>query len=255
MSTDEKNYPTPCVHGELEKISDNVYVVHGSFKMAPGLRISLTMTILKRDADLTVVNSMRVNSEVEDAIKELGTVKNVVRICSNHGACDEYYIDSFKATYYDIKESVTAEGATKVPATENYLEDGKAVPGIPDSKVIFVKGLKMPDAMILHPDKGGILIVGDFIQNGRKAPHTTFMYDYVLGKLLGFNTGVLTTPPPFLKLYGKGEDVYGPNVPSLLEMEFDTIIPSHGPKMVGGAKDDLKKGWAKMKKGDNWQCP
>ena len=49
--------------------------------------------------------------------------------------------------------------------------------------------------------------------------------------------------------------MHGQNVPALLEMEFDMIIPSHGPTMKGGAKEDLKKGWGQAKKSDMWKSP
>ena len=107
-----KTYPAIAPHGPLTKVSDNVYVVPGSFKMAPGLRISLTMTIVRRESELTIVNSMRVRPEVEEEIKALGDIKSVVRICSNHGASDEYYIDTFGATYYDLQGAAETPGAS-----------------------------------------------------------------------------------------------------------------------------------------------
>ena len=68
------------------------------------------MVVVKRDDDLTIINSIHVSEKVEDEIKKLGTVKNVVRLCSNHGVCDEYWIDKYQATYYDIPEGATTEG-------------------------------------------------------------------------------------------------------------------------------------------------
>ena len=247
--TTEKTYPAPAPsHGSLTKISDNVYIVPGSFQMAPGIRITLTMSIVKRSSDLTIINSMRVSSDVEQEIKKLGTIKNVVRICSNHGAHDEYYVDTFNATYYDIPNAASTKGTTKVPSTDNILEDGKEVPGISGSKVYFVKNIKMPEALVLLPksDGGnGILITGDLIQSGHYPPrstmsargsnfitkyfinmdtgHTNFVASHILNPLLGFSTGSLTTPPPYFQFYGNGEDIYV-NVPIVMEFDFDSII-------------------------------
>ena len=250
-----KTYPAIAPHGPLTKVSDNVYVVPGSFKMAPGLRISLTMTIVRRESELTIVNSMRVRPEVEEEIKALGDIKSVVRICSNHGASDEYYIDTFGATYYDLQGAAETPGASKVPATENLVQNGSAPPSLPDAKLLILDNLKMPDAILYLPDGGGTLISGDFIQHGIPTPHESFLLKKVFSKLLGFNTGLLTCPPPFFKFYGKGEDFYV-NVAKIMEFDFDTVITSHGPFVKGGAKEKLKEGFDAVKRDDNlWKSP
>lgn len=261
MTTTEvakKAYVAVPPHGSLERVSEDVYIVPGSYRMAPGLRVSLTMVVVRRgngnDKELTIVNSMRVNADVEDEIKKLGDIKHVVRICSNHGASDEYYVDTYGATYHDLPDAATTEGATKGPSATSFLEDGKAPPSIPDAKLVFLKNLKMPDAVLYLPDDGGMLVAGDFVQNGDTSPHDSFVMRRVVGPLLGFNTGCLTTPPPFFKFYGKGEDVYV-NVPIVMEMEFDTIICAHGPIVKGGAKEKLREGFAKVAKSDMWKSP
>lgn len=227
--------------------------------MLPGVRISLTMVIVRREVEgekeLTIVNSMRVNDHVKGEIEKLGDVKHVVRICSNHGACDEYYIDTYNATYYDLPAASTTEGATKVPSTTHLLADGEAPPSIPDASIYIVKNLKMPDAILKLPDGNGILVTGDFVQNGVGSPFDSFMMKWVLSPMFGFNTGMLTTPGPFFKFYGKGEDIYSPNVAAVMEMEFDTIITAHGPIVKGDAKEKLKEGWAKVKISDMWKSP
>ena len=250
-----KKYPAIAPHGPLTKVSDNVYVVQGSFKMGPGLLLSLTMTIVKRESELTIVNSMRVGPEVEEEIKALGDIKSVVRICSNHGASDEYYVDTFGATYYDLPLAAETPGASKVPATDKLIENGSAPPSIPDAKLVILENLKMPDAVLYLPDDGGTLICGDFIQNGIPSPHESFLVTHVLGKLLGFNTGLLTCPPPFFKFYGDGKDV-SVNVAKIMEMDFDTVITAHGPYVKGGAKEKLKVGFDAVKKDENlWKSP
>ena len=219
MSSDKK-YPAIQPHGGLEKVVDNIYVVFGSYKMMPGTRISLTMTIVVRGSDVTIINSMRVNSEVEEEIKKLGTIKNVVRICANHGSSDEYYIDTFNATYYDLPGGADIAGATKTPKASKELPDEFP---ISDAKVIMIKDLKYPEAVVLLPDGNGTLITADFIQNGRPAPHKSFVGS-ALTSMLGFNTGCCSTPPLFFKAYGDGKDIYQPNVPGILELDFENII-------------------------------
>jgi len=186
--------------------------------MMPGTRISCTMTIVKRGDDLTLINTLRVSAEVEEEIKKLGTIKNVVRICANHGSCDEYYKDTYEATYYDLPNA-DLEGATKTPQAD------KELPEIPiaDAKVLMIKDLKFPEAMILIPDGGGTLITGDFIQNGRDAPHKSFLGSAIC-MVAGFMTGYCNTPPLVFTVYGDNKDMYQPNVPAIMELEFDNII-------------------------------
>ena len=219
MSSDKK-YPAIQPHGGLEKVVDNIYIVQGSYKMMPGTRISLTMTIVVRGSDVTIINSMRVNSEVEEEIKKLGTIKNVVRICANHGSSDEYYIDTFNATYYDLPGGADIAGATKTPKGAKELPDEFP---ISDAKVIMIENLKYPEAAVLLPDGDGTLITADFIQNGRPAPHKSFMGS-ALTSMLGFNTGCCSTPPLFFKAYGDGKDIYQPNAPGIMELDFENIV-------------------------------
>ena len=225
----KEKYPAVCPHGSLERVLDNVYIVMGSFKMMPATRIGVTMTIVKRDSDLTIINSVRVSSEVEKEIEKLGTVKNVVRICANHGCWDEYYIDKFKATYYDLPGVNEAKGATQTPKADKELPE---LPFSDGSKVVMIEHLKYPEAVIWLPDGGGTLITGDFIQNGRPDHHSSFMGN-ILGRLMGFNTGCCNPPPMFFKFYGDGKDVYKPNVPAIMELDFENIVSG---KFVFGQK-------------------
>ena len=227
--SEEKKYPAIQPHSGLQKVSDTIYWVSGCFKPGPpGVRIGVTMTIVKRGEDLTIFNTTRVSKAVEDEIAKLGTIKNVVRLSGHHGMADEYYIDTFKATYWDlpgISEGVKPK-PTKTPHTDNLLSDGEGGCGpIPEATVHLVKNLKTPDAVVLLPDDGGTLICADFIQNGIPTPENSFGGKLIKG-IFGFNTGCCNTPKMFFKAYGKEtpEDIYEPNVPVVLGMKFDTII-------------------------------
>ena len=192
--------------------------------MMPAVRLAVTMTIVKRGGDLTIFNSTRVSKEVEEEIKKLGTIKNVVRLSGNHGSADEYYIDTFKATYWDLPGAAEAQGATKVPKADKMLSEGVGgFAPIPEANILFVKSIKIPEGMVWLPDDGGTLISGDFIQNGRPTPYNS-CGGKMLKAMMGFNTGCCNTPSPFFQFYGKGEDIYAPNVPTVLELKFDTII-------------------------------
>lgn len=52
-----------------------------------------TMTIIKSGDTLTLVNAARLKVEDMNALDDLGTVKNIVRIGSFHGSSDPFYLN------------------------------------------------------------------------------------------------------------------------------------------------------------------
>jgi len=259
MPDTKKKWPAVQPHDKfITKVTDNVYTVHGCFQFKGPIRFGLCMTLYKNDdGEITIMNSNRVSKKVEDEIRKLGTVKHVCRIVSNHGRADEYYVETFGATYWDIPGAQEHPKSSTVPATTNILEVGGPLPGIPDSKLMLLDNLSQPDGMVLLKDGGGIIVGGDFIQNGRGSKHDSFIFKKVIGPVSGIKTHALTTPPTYQEFYGKGEDM-SVNCPVILALEFDTIICAHGSSVVGGAKEDLRKGWALINTGkikgigENW---
>ena len=222
-------YPAVCEHdGELTKISENVYIVLGSYAMLPMVQISLTMTVVRRGgSDLTILNSMRVSKQLEDEILKLGTIKNLVRLSGSHGASDQYYKDTFGATYWDLPGAEENSNCTKTNIKPDKLlsdDEGAEEFCIPDAKVILIKAAKCPDAIVWIPDLGGTIITSDFIQNGRPAPYKS-CGGKAITSMMGFNTNVCTCPPPYFMVNGNGEDLYQPNIPKLLALpNFENCI-------------------------------
>jgi hypothetical protein len=214
-----KKYPPVTPHGELEKVSDNVWAVQGSFNMLPGNRIGRTMAIVKRGDDLTIINSVRVNDEVEAKIKELGTIKNIVRICHSHGVDDLYYKDTFKAVFWDQE---LGERSTAGKADKFLTEDGEKP--IDDCKIVIFKGTKMLEAILWIPDDGGTLMTSDCIQNGQVSPHASFMWKHMMQGLMGFKTKCCTNVSMWRSLFYNGEDLY-PNFERMLLLDFENLVP------------------------------
>jgi len=235
FNEDDPNYRSVAPHGELEEVAENVYVVMGSHVIAMGLRVGLTMTIIKQGDELTIINANRFNKDVEDQILKLGKIKHIVRLSSMHGACDQYFVDKYQPTFWDLPSP-----EDKLPKGDKSLEDGTDFP-IDGAKVLMMQDLKMPEAVVWIPHAGGTLIAGDIIQNGRPRPHGSWL-GKVFSRGVGFMNGHCGCPPLYRTSVDIGKDMYSPNFPRIFELEFENIVSGHGPHQVGGAKEDLQLG-------------
>ena len=50
-------------HDNIKKLYDGVYVLYGSIKMGPGIRMSCNMVILKEGEKLTLINPTRMSTK------------------------------------------------------------------------------------------------------------------------------------------------------------------------------------------------
>jgi len=219
FNEDDPKYRPVAPHGDLEEVADNVYVIMGSHVFVKGLRFGLTMTIVKQGNELTIINPYRLRQEVEDQVLKLGTIKHLVRISSMHGACDQYFIDKHQCTYWDLP---APEG--KLPKGDQILKEGGEFP-IDGAKILMMENLKAPECVVWIPNGGGTLLTADIIQNGRPRPHNSWG-----GNLFNRAVGFLKVPhcgcPAFYRTnVDIGKDMYKPNFPRILELEFETIMP------------------------------
>ena len=71
-------------HGDLEEIGSDVFMIRGSIKVNPIMRISRNMGIIRENNAITLVNPIRLNHSVESKLKSLGEVKNLVSLGAFH---------------------------------------------------------------------------------------------------------------------------------------------------------------------------
>jgi len=245
FNEDDPKYRPVAPHGDLEEVTENVYVVMGSHVIVRGLRIGLTMTIVKQGSELTIINPFRLRKEVEDEILKLGSIKHLVRISSMHGACDQYFIDKFQTTFWDLPAP-----DDKLPKGDKLLEEGGNFP-IDGAKILMMQDLKLPEAVVWIPNGGGTLLTADIIQNGRPRPHGS-MGGNLFNRGMKFLSGHCGCPPFYRMNQDIGKDMYQPNFPRILELEFENVMPGHGPPKKEGAKEDLKVGLALIPPYPTW---
>ena len=80
-------------HGPVETIGENVFMVRGSIKMNPIVRITRNMAIVREGEELTLIDPVRVDDKTLADIDRLGTVRHVLRLGPFHGIDDPFYMD------------------------------------------------------------------------------------------------------------------------------------------------------------------
>ena len=96
-------------HGPIEPLFDDVWRVNGSLEMKPTMRLGRNMIVVRNGGELTIINSVRLDSGTEAQLKALGTIAHVVKI-GLHGMDDAYYVDTFGAKMWTLPGARVAEG-------------------------------------------------------------------------------------------------------------------------------------------------
>ncbi len=227
----KNNYPPVCPHDAIAELFPDVFWVHGSIKMAPGLSISRNMLIVRNGSELTLVNPIRLNDSEERRLVELGSVKHVVRLGDFHGLDDAYYIDTFKAEFWCQAGQLTYSAPSPDQVISEALE-----PPIGQAAFFVFSSATVPEAALLLKDKR-LLITTDAIQYYTEWSRTSLLARLVL-PLLGFKKDLMIGPPWLKKVTPKGGSMRG-DFERLLELDFDHLIAAHGEPLRNSAKQEL----------------
>ena len=168
-------------------------------------------------------------------------MKHVVRIGGFHGRDDGFYTMPFpgptsfsegQSYFRGIDPRKTGAGPFLVP--DEWLTEGSALP-IADAKLKIFLTSKPPKALCLIERHGGILITGDTLQH---APKPDEFYNF-LAKIMMKRMG-------FMKPYNVGPGWLQfahptvADVRSILDLEFEHVLPGHGDAVIGGAKEKYR---------------
>ncbi len=231
-----QNYTPLTPHGDLEPVLDDVFVVQGSFKLAPLIRIPRTMCIVRRGSSLTVINSVRVDEQVEAQIATLGTIEHLVRLGHLHGCDDAWYLDRHGPTYW----SLANESRPGADHDATLSTDGPSP--LDGARLMVFKATQHPEAALWIPDAGGTLITCDSLQNPTNLEHASVLARPVC-RMLGF-VQTSTAVPMWRKRQGR-VDLW-PDFERLLSLDFDNLVTAHGPADVGNARTRVAANLAKI---------
>ena len=111
---DPTRYPPALPQEPILEIFPDVYLVHGSAKIGPGMRMNRNMIVARQDRDLTVIGPVRLSSADESQLDSLGTVKHVIRLGYSHGLDDRYYVERYGAEFWCQRGTYRYAGTRKI---------------------------------------------------------------------------------------------------------------------------------------------
>lgn len=194
------------------------------------MRFSRNMVILREGERLVLFNTVRLDDAGLAALDALGKVTDVVRVAGNHGMDDPFYADRYKAKVWAAKGQryVAGFGAD---APDVYFEsDEEMAPGgrLPvEGATLHLIHSHPPEALLRLPHHGGVLIVGDCLQNWAKSDAYWSLPARIAMPLLGFvkphNVG-----PAWLKSCKPPKA----DLRAVLELSFSHVLPAHGAPVL-----------------------
>jgi hypothetical protein len=227
-------------HGGIQTIFPDIFFVKGAMKMPMlmPMKISRSMTVLRdsETGDLTVVNSMRLSPGGFEALDKLGRFVNVIRLAGFHGRDDGFFRERYGAKIFAIRgQSYTRKLDGKTPAKNYMVPDvwlDEASPLAISGASLRVLASSTPSEAVLRLEAhGGILIAGDALQHTPAPDEFVNLPARVVMKRMGFYKPH-AVGAGWLQFASPTEQ----DVRSLLDLDFEHVLPAHGDAVIGGAK-------------------
>jgi len=215
-------------HGNVEEIAEDIFMLRGSIKMNPLLRITRNMGIIRNGDELSLINPVRVSAKVEAQIAKLGQIKHVIRLGCFHGADDPYYVEKFGALMWAQLGGTTYT----VPKIDKELDSVAPLP-FDNAEIFEFAGTTQPESALLIKRGTGILFTCDAIQN-----YGDYSYNNIVAKILMPFIGFPRTTiigPIWLKYQTPEDETLEPEFRRLLGLKFDRLLAAHGTLLKTGA--------------------
>tara|TARA_B110000858_G_scaffold198493_1_gene265705 strand:- start:6042 stop:6764 length:723 start_codon:yes stop_codon:yes gene_type:complete len=230
MNSNTPIYP----HGNVEEIADDLFMLRGSIKMNPLVRITRNMGIIKNGDELSLINPLRVNEKVEAQIAKLGKIKHIIRLGCFHGVDDPYYVEKFGAQMWAQLGGTTYA----VPKIDKELDSIAPLP-FEDGEIFEFAGTTQPECALLIRRGTGTLFTCDAIQN-----YGNYSYNNIPAKILlpfiGFPRATIVGPM-WLKYQTQEGETLELEFRRLLELRFDKLLAAHGTLLETGAHAAVEK--------------
>lgn len=216
-------------HGQLQELFPNVFVIRGSFPIAPLVTIPRNMLVIRQGRDLTLVNAVRLSPEGERQLQELGTIQHLVKLGHFHTRDDPYYRGTFAPTFW---ASVPTDAQTRE------LQDGGASPLDGASIFRFTAAKHGEAALVVQQAEGNLLVTCDSVQNWTDTDGCS-----LVGALATRAMGLVSPAkigPMWLKaMAGDRPQVLRPDFDRLQQLDFAHLIAGHGSLLRDGARAAL----------------
>ena len=224
MTSNTPIYP----HGNVEEIAEDIFMLRGSIKMNPLLRITRNMGIIRNGDELSLINPVRVSAKVEAQIAKLGQIKHVIRLGCFHGVDDPYYVEKFGAQMWAQLGGTTYT----VPKIDKELDSVAPLP-FDNAEIFEFAGTTQPESALFIRRGTGILFTCDAIQN-----YGDYSYNNIAAKVLMPFIGFPRTTiigPMWLKYQTPEDETLEPEFRRLLGLKFDRLLAAHGTLLTTGA--------------------
>lgn len=233
-------YPKALPHDLPIALGENLFAVYGSVYLNPILRITRTMTIVRHDDELTLINPVRMNDDGLRALEALGTVRHVLRLGPLHGMDDPFYVDRYKAEFWSFEGGTTYTE----PAISKPLVAGGPLP-FPDAELLAFEHVKQPEGAILIRRGRGVLVTCDAVQSYTTPPHQphTPLWTRLILPLAGFPRKTIIGPV-WIKLIATSKEKVREDFERLLALEFDQLIAAHGTFLPRNAHAEFEAAFA-----------
>lgn len=224
--------PEALPHGHIEQLGDDVFYVMGSNVIVfDGMRIqaSRTMTVIRENKELTLINSIRLSDEGLNELAKLGRIKNVIRLGAFHGRDDAFYQRAFGAKLWAMPEMEKSHG-------EVFNNDlSKLQLPFLHGRVIAFKSTKYQEALLLIEKLGGILVSCDSIKNWQDQDPYFDDATFAMMKTLG-SIGKARIDLTWLRAMRPSRQ----EIEALAHEKFSTLISAHGFPLTSDAQESVR---------------
>jgi hypothetical protein len=227
-----ETYPEAFPHDDIVKLYPGVYLLHGSIKMGPGMRMNRNMIILKEAGQLTLINPVRMNDDGLVELEKLGQVTRIMRLGDFHGLDDAFYFERYPCEFW----AQAGQTTYPLPKPTHLISADTESPITNSAFFVFNTSLYPEAALLLRDHK--LLITTDSVQYHADWSYFTGFTKFAF-KLLGFKQGINIGPPWLKRVTPKGGSLKT-DFEQLLALDFDALVAAHGLLMASGAKAALE---------------
>ena len=234
--TSERPFPEAHEHSDLKDLLPGIHFVTGTVDMSVQLpmRFSRNMTVIRNNGGLTQVNAVRLDKEGLEALDQIGSVDNVIRLAGFHGMDDPFYQDRYGAKVWSVDAPyVSGFGTGSEPySTPDVTIDENTDLPVESAQLMLFESAQPGEALLLLERDGGIIVSGGCLQNWATTDRYFSLPAKLMMRLMGFikpnNVG-----PGWLRAAKPDRS----EVKRILELDFRHVLPAHGSPVLGDAKE------------------
>ncbi|MEF9993397.1 MAG: hypothetical protein RSA22_07785 [Acinetobacter sp.] len=227
-----KNYAPIYPHDPIVEIFENIYLLRGSIKLGFGFSMNRNMIIIMQDAELTLINAVRISEPELEKLDNIGQVKHVIRLGDFHGLDDQFYLDRYQATFWSQSNHVNYPELIPQQVIQADIQ-----PPIKNSEFFIFEQATCPEAILFIKDKK-LLITTDSIQYWNDWKYFSFLSKVII-YLMGFRLELFIGGPWIKRVTPKGESLKS-DFDRLLQLDFHHLISAHGVLLKDSAKEKLR---------------